>query len=236
MALARHSRDDVEPTLARTPVCEGVSARAIRDLADLGSLRRYQRGTYLFHQDDDSDDVFLLCDGRVEISSLSSTGYRQMHTIIEPPQFFGELSVLGEMYRSTSALAVEDASVWVIKGELFLRFLLEQPSAARALLRALARQVRAHESLVDDLLFLDLKGRVAKRLLGLVSPSLDEIPADGSLIPSGVTQADLASLAGGSRESVTRVLSDFQKRGIVGRSGRRYVLKDVKALRRLASI
>jgi CRP-like cAMP-binding protein len=155
---------------------------------------------------------------------------------MEAPQLFGELAVLGEGRRTTSALSVDDADVWVVKGGLFLQLLDEQPSASRAMLRALAQQLRAHESLVDDLLFLDLKGRVAKRLLGLVSPSLDELPGDGALIPSVVTQADLASLAGGSRESVTRVLSDFQKRGLVGRSGKRYVLKDVKALRRLAGL
>jgi CRP-like cAMP-binding protein len=229
-------RFEVERSLAATPVCADVSGRAVHDLAALGSTRRYQRGTYLFHQDDEGEEVFLLCAGRIEISSLSTTGYRQLHTTIEAPQLFGELAVLGEGRRTTSALAVEDADVWVIKGELFVGFLDEQPSASRALLRALARQVRAHESLVDDLLFLDLKGRVAKRLLGLVSPSLDELPGDGALLPAVVTQADLASLAGGSRESVTRVLSDFQKRGIVGRSGKRYVLKDVKALRRLAGI
>ena len=202
----------------------------------MGSTRRYRRSTYLFHQDDEGEDVFLLSAGRIEINSLSATGFRQLHTTLEAPQLFGELAVLGEGRRTTSALAVEDSDVWVVKGDLFLRFLDEQPSASRALLRALARQVRAYESLVDDLLFLDLKGRVAKRLLGLVSPSFEELPPDGAQLPAVVTQADLASLAGGSRESVTRVLSDFQKRGIVGRSGKRYVLKDVRALRRLAGL
>jgi len=234
--MAGAPRFEVERSLAAVPVCADVSARAVREFATLGSTRRYQRGTYLFHQDDEGEEVFLLCAGRIEISSLSTTGYRQLHTIVEAPQLFGELAVLGEGRRTTSALAVEDADVWVIKGELFVGFLDEQPSASRALLRALARQVRAHESLVDDLLFLDLKGRVAKRLLGLVSPTLDDLPADGAQLPAVVTQADLASLAGGSRESVTRVLSDFQKRGLVGRSGKRYVLKDIKALRRLAGI
>jgi len=236
MSPPARSEDGIAKALASLPLCEEVSARAVRDLAAMGSIRRYQRSTYLFHQDDQGDEVFLLSNGRVEISSLSSTGYRQLHTTLEPPQLFGELAVLGEGRRTTSALAITDADIWVIKGGLFMDFLGEQPSASRAMMRALARQLRAHESLVDDLLFLDLKGRVAKRLLGLVSPSLDELPADGALVPAVVTQADLASLAGGSRESVTRVLSDFQKRGIIGRSARRYVLKDVKALRRLAGL
>ena len=63
--------------------------------------------------------------------------------------------------------------------EGFLAFLAEEPSASRSLLRALARQVESSEAFVDDLLFLDLKGRVAKRLLQLATPSLDDLPDDG---------------------------------------------------------
>ena len=87
-----------------------------------------------------------------------------------------------------------------------------------------------------DLLFLDLKGRVAKRLLGLCTPSLDELPDDGSVVPSVVTHADLAALAGGSRENVTRILSELQRRRLVKRDGRRYVLANVQGLRRLAGL
>src|SRR5438034_198584 len=102
---------------------------------------------------------------------------------------------------------------------------------------ALARQVQAHEAFVEDLLFLDLKGRVAKRLLQLVAPSAEDLPKNGAaLLPSVVTHADLASLSGGSRENVTRILSEFQRRGLIAKDGRRYVLKNVSGLRRLASL
>jgi CRP/FNR family cyclic AMP-dependent transcriptional regulator len=205
-------------------------------LAERAAVRDYRKGTYLFHQHDDAPDVFFLWRGRVEISSTSITGHRQLHTTLEPPQFFGELGVLGGIPRTATAMAVEQTTVCVIRGHDFLDFLAEHPEASRALLRALARQVQAHEALVEDLLFLDLKGRVAKRLLGLVSPSLDELPDDGAVVPSVVTHADLASLSGGSRENVTRILSDFQRRGLVKRSGRRYVLSNVDGLRRLAGL
>lgn len=234
--LDARSLEGVQRAMAETPILSPATSASIRTLVRSGTLRLYQRGTYLFHQEDDANDVFFLHLGRVEINSLSWTGYRQMHTMLDPPQFFGELGVLGGMRRTTTAMAVEDSVVWAVAGDRFLTFIDEQPGVTRALLRALARQITAHEALVDDLLFLDLRGRVAKRLLGLVSPSFDELPADGALVPSIITHADLASLAGGSRESVTRVLSELQKRGIVGRSGRRYVLKDVKALRRLARV
>jgi CRP/FNR family transcriptional regulator, cyclic AMP receptor protein len=236
VATATVARGGVERDMKRTPLLESTTLDAIRGLVSRAAIRDYRKGTYLFHQHDEAPTLFFLWKGRVEISSTSITGHRQLHTTLEPPQFFGELGILGDIPRTATAVAVEDTTVCVIRGDQFLDFLAEHPEATRALLRALARQVQAHEALVEDLLFLDLKGRVAKRLLGLVSPSLDELPEDGALIPSVVTHADLASLSGGSRENVTRILSDFQRRGLVKRVGRRYVLANVAGLRRLAAL
>jgi CRP/FNR family transcriptional regulator, cyclic AMP receptor protein len=222
--------------MAATPFFEGVAPQAIVGLVERGTVRRYRRSTYLFHQGDDAPEVFYLVEGRVQVSSDSASGYRQLHTTLETPQFFGELGVLGGMSRTASALALEESTVWVSPGEVFLGFLSDEPSASRAILRALARQVQSHEAFVEDLLHLDLKGRVAKRLLQLVSPSLDELPPDGAVVPSVVTHADLASLCGGSRENVTRILSDFQRRGLVEREGRRFVLKRIGGLAKLAGV
>lgn len=234
--LAGGIRTALERAMAEAPMLADTPAAAIRELAEHGTVREYRRGTYLFHQHDDAPSVYFLWRGRVEISSTSVTGHRQLHTALEPPQFFGELGVLGDMHRTATAVALEDTAVCVIPGEAFVRFLDEQPEATRSLLRALARQIAEHEALVEDLLFLDLKGRVAKRLIGLCTPSFDELPEDGSVVPSVVTHADLAALAGGSRENVTRILSELQRRRLVRRDGRRYVLANVDGLRRLAGL
>ena len=230
------SNVEVIDAMAAAPLFDGAEAHAISRLADEGSTRRYRRGTYLFHQGDPSPDVFFLISGRVEISSLSASGHRQLHTTLDQSQFFGELGVLGDMARTAAALALEETEVWRTDGEAFVRFISEEPTAALAILRALARQVQSHEAFVEDLLYLDLKGRVAKRLLQLVSPSLDELPEDGAVVPAVVTHADLASLCGGSRENVTRILSDLQRRGLVERDGRRFVLRKISSLARLAGV
>lgn len=230
------SLQHVARAMADAPVIQGAPAGAVDDLVQAGTARHYRRGTYLFHQGDPAPDVHFLVEGRVEISSVSVTGHRQLHTTLDRPQFFGELGVLGDMPRTATAVALEETTAWAVEGEAFLRFLGRHAEAARSLLRALARQVQAHEAFVEDLLFLDLKGRVAKRLLQLVGPSLEELPPDGAVLPSVVTHADLASLSGGSRENVTRILSEFHRRGLVDRDGRRYVLRDVKGLRRLAGV
>ena len=222
--------------MAGSPLLETAPPAAVSDLARSAAIHEYRRGTYLFHQEDPAPDVYFLWRGRVEISSTSVTGHRQLHTTLEPPQFFGELGVLGELPRTATAEALQDTTAGVIPGSAFLDFLWANPATARALMRALARQIQAHETLVEDLLHLDLKGRVAKRLLGLCSPGFDELPSDGVVVPSVVTHADLASLSGGSRENVTRILSEFQRRGLVQKDGRRYVLANVSGLRRLAGL
>ena len=226
---------EIAKAMVATPLLEGVSLVAVRRLADQGRMRDYRRGTYLCHQGDPADEILFLLDGRVEIGSVSVTGNRVLHATVDTPQFVGELGVLAESDRTASVLTLEDSAVWVAGAEDFLAFLADEPTAARGLMRALALQVEANEAFVDDLLFLDLKGRVAKRLLQMATPSLDDLPDDGTAIPA-VTHADLASLCGGSRENVTRVLSEFQRRGLLERDGKRYVLKKVDGLAKIAGL
>ena len=225
----------VRNAMLATPLLDGVPGAAVGRLAEGGRVRDYRKGTYLCHQGDPADEIFFLLQGRLEISSMSITGNRVLHATVDVPQFVGELGILAEIERTASILTLEDSNVWIASAEDFLGFLAEEPSAARSLLRVLAQQVHSHEAFVDDLLFLDLKGRVAKRLLQMATPSLDDLPGDGTAIPA-VTHADLASLCGGSRENVTRVLSEFQRRGLLERDAKRYVLKDVGGLAKIAGL
>ena len=218
--------------MSSTPLLSEVPGPAVDAFAASGTMRRYRRGTYLCHQGDAASEVFFLADGRVEISSESPTGTRVFHAAIDGPAFVGELAILGSMPRTATVLASGDSSIWAGSAGAFLALVTSEPAASRAALQALARQVQAHQALVEDLLFLDLKGRVAKRLLQMVTPDLDRLPDDGVVVPD-VTQADLAGLCGGSRENVTRILKEFERRGLVERKGHRYTLKKVTALARI---
>ena len=223
----------VATSMAATPFLRDVPIGIVDGFASSGTIRRYRRGTYLCHQGDPAPEIFFLVEGKVEISSMAPTGTRVFHAAIDGPAFLGELAILGETARTATVLAVRDSDVWAATAETFRTLVTSEPSASSAALRALARQVQAHQALVDDLLFLDLKGRVAKRLLQMVTPDLDDLPDDGVMVPE-VTQADLASLCGGSRENVTRILKEFERRGLVRREGHRYALRHVAALAKIA--
>jgi CRP/FNR family transcriptional regulator, cyclic AMP receptor protein len=221
--------------MATASVLRGVAIDAVVRLAEDGIVRRYRRGTYLCHQGEHADDVFFLTSGRIEVSSVALNGSRVYHATVDTPQFVGELGPLGDMPRTASLLALADSEVWATPADVFVAFVTREEGAARDVIRALARQLQGQQAFVDDLLFLDLKGRVAKRLLQMVTPDLDDLPPDGTVVPE-VTQADLASLCGGSRENVTRILKEFDRRAMVERVGHRYVLKKVAALAKLAEL
>ena len=235
MVKGKSRQAEIAEAMVATPLLHGLPARAVRVLGDQGRLRTYRKATYLCHQGDPADEVFFLLNGRVEIASVSVTGNRVLHATVDTSGFVGELGVLAESDRTASVLTLEDSEVWAVPSDGFLDFLASEPSASRSLLRALARQIESSEAFVDDLLFLDLKGRVAKRLLQLATASLDSLPDDGVMIPA-ITHADLASLCGGSRENVTRILSDLQRRGFVRREGQRYALKKVDGLAKIAGL
>jgi hypothetical protein len=117
--------------MANTPLFEGASNETIAKLAGRGGIRRYRRNTYLFHQGDDSPEVFFLHSGRVEISSDSANGHRQLHTTLDVPQFFGELGCWGISRDRRPPSRSEDSSVGGVSGPVLLDFLIEEPTAAR---------------------------------------------------------------------------------------------------------
>jgi len=233
--MARSSDASLERSIAATPIFADIAPARVRELAAEGRIRSFRRGTYLCHQGDDPDDVFFLVSGRVEVSSVSPTGSRVLHATVDTPQFIGELGVVGDLPRSADLLALDDSQIWTLDGIRFVDLVTSEPAAARQMLAALARQVHEHQAFSDDLLFLDLKGRVAKRLLQMGTSTLADLPDDGTEI-ARITHADLASLCGGSRENVSRILSDFQRRGLVGRDGDRLVLRKVSGLAKIADV
>ena len=101
-------------------------------------------------------------------------------------------------------------------------------------MRALARQVEANEAFVDDLLFLDLRAGSPNGSSSSPPGASTSSRPTAPMIPA-VTHADIASLCGGSRENVTRILSDLQRRDLL-REGQRYVLKKVDGLARIAGL
>ncbi|HJR96872.1 MAG TPA: Crp/Fnr family transcriptional regulator [Actinomycetota bacterium] len=207
-----------------------LSEASLREMVESGLIRTYRSRSYVTMQGDPSTEVFMLLEGRLEVSTVSPEAKPQLQTVMEPVRLFGELGVLAGTPRTASVLCLEDSRIWTLGRDAFTALVEAQPSIAMDLLGAMARQVVSKESLAEDLVWLDLKGRLAKRLLELAAVQ----EPDGRPVVPAITQADLASMCGVTRESVSKTLTAFERRGLVHREGRRYVLLDTDALRRFA--
>jgi CRP/FNR family transcriptional regulator, cyclic AMP receptor protein len=175
------------------------------DVAGRAGRRVVGRGQIVCWQGEPGDSMFVLLDGAVKLVVHSKDGELVELVRHQPPASFGELAVLDGGPRSATAEAVERSTLLVVTRAELLRLLRSEEQVAEALLRSLGRMVRRTTYQVTDLAFLSLQGRVAAKLLELVGQRAGRTRR--------LTQAELATMVGGARQSVNQALKSLEARG-----------------------
>jgi CRP-like cAMP-binding protein len=185
----------------------------------------------LFHEGDPADAFLIVLEGSVKVFVTSSRGDEMVLATLRPPESLGEVSLLDGGPRSASASALEPVTVLALARSTLLSLIERERAVADAVLRASGSLLRRLTGTAADLVFLDLEGRVAKLLVDMAEHRGER--DDGSVtLNLGVTQADLASMVGGSRQSVNQILRGLAGRGFLEVHGREVVIVDEAALRR----
>jgi len=194
--------------------------------------RRFRRNEVIFHAGDPGDSLFIVESGSVKIVLASPGGEEAIIATLHRGDFFGELAVLDGAERSATAVAFEPTELGALSRGPFLELVDTQAGLRTALLTSLAAELRRLTRHVEELHFLDLPGRLAMRLAELAREA-DPSGRDVHL-PWHYTQSDLASMIGGSRQSVNRLLSSLSDEGLVRIERDAIVIPDVDALARVA--
>jgi CRP-like cAMP-binding protein len=204
---------------------------ALSELAHALRHRRFRRNEVIFHEGDPGDSLHIVASGQIKILLLSAEGEEAIIATLRPGDFFGELALLDGAPRSATAVAVDPAETLVLPRAVF-RELLERSEGLRdALLTGLAHELRRLTIQVEELYFLDLAGRLATRLTHLAREAEPEAELEVRL-DWPFTQSDLASMIGGSRQSVNRLLSILVGDGLVRIEPDHLVITDVNELER----
>jgi CRP-like cAMP-binding protein len=183
----------------------------------------FQKDALIVSQDDTGEALYIIERGRVKVVLYGESGREMILTMFRPGDFFGEMSLLDGQPRSANVLCMEDARLLVLSRDDFLRHLREAPAVAANILAEMSRRLRKADEIIGNLALLDVYGRVARLLIDLAKKEGD--PTDeGVVISSRPTQQDIASMIGTSRETVSRVLSEFQRRGFLQMQGKKIVL------------
>jgi CRP/FNR family cyclic AMP-dependent transcriptional regulator len=181
------------------PVIDRVVSHAI--------TRKVRKGTVLFRKGDAGTNLWAVCSGSVQISVPSEQGHDAIFDVIPPGEIFGEIALLDGGVRTADAVAVQDTELLVIERRDFIPLLREYPEVAMKLVEMVCARLRRTSEQVEDIMFLSLPGRLAKALLQLQ----DRVGISGKNAIR-ITQRDLSQMIGVSRESVNKLLRDWQRR------------------------
>jgi CRP/FNR family transcriptional regulator len=220
---------DTAGLLARVPVFEELADADLRRVAAVAIRRSFAAGEVVFREGDDSDTCYVVQAGHAR-ALREHTGGRQLTlATFGPGDIFGELAMFDDERRSATVEATDALQVIGILGPDMRRLMREHPDIAVKLSIALGRRLRAANERLTRQSFQTVQSRVAVVLGQLVEQARAEGAREGDVVVRA-TQADVAKLAGSSRESASRFLAVLERAGVVSQGRGRVVVHDPGAL------
>jgi CRP/FNR family cyclic AMP-dependent transcriptional regulator len=220
--------------LGRCRLFASLGPEALEAIARTLRVRHFRRGEVLFHEGDPGDALFIVASGAIKVVVPSDEGEEAILATLRRGDFLGELALLDGAPRSASAIALEATDTLTLPRAQFRALASMEPAIRDALLAALAGELRRLTTHVAELHFLDLTGRLAARLARLAEENGD-VAADGSIrLDAPLTQSDLAAMIGATRQSVNKLLREFEAEGLLQLERDSIVVPDLRALMRAA--
>jgi CRP-like cAMP-binding protein len=217
--------------LREVPLFSGLVEDELSAVAAVASVDRFEPDQVVFREGDASSTCYVIRSGHACALREHPDGRVITLARFGPGDIFGELAMLDTQRRSATVQAVDELEVIAILGPDMQRLLGEHPEIAVKLIVALGRKLRETNERVAGLSFQTVQSRVARVLSQLVHAARTEGAADHDILITS-TQAELARLAGSSRESASRFLAVLERAGIISQGRGRLTVHDPAALER----
>lgn len=217
--------------LKQVDIFASLSDEDLRDLVGAARRRTFRAGEVIFHRDDPGQVLYVIKEGKVKICLISPDGQEISLVVFGKGEYFGELALLDGLPRSADAIALEKVECYTLQRSDFHKAIMKTPQIAIQVLEVLSQRLRRTDQQVEDLIFLDVYGRVAKKLLDLAETHGVKVD-DGIRIDVRLTQQELASMVGASRESVNKVMGYFTDKQFISTDKHRITLRRVTDLKR----
>ena len=211
--LARFLRADLFFGAFSEEILLGIAASSVS--------RHLQPGDTLFRKGDAGDALFAIRHGSIEIGFAGASGKQVTLNLLGPGTVFGEIAMLDGRERTADAVAREPTTLFVVRRRDFLALLRRSPSVALQTIELLCARLRSLSDRMEELMLLPLPVRLARRLIELGRHNAQQI---------ALSQSELATMIGATRESVNRQLNTWQRAGLVDLVRGHITLRDVDAL------
>jgi CRP/FNR family transcriptional regulator len=224
------ARDTVR-LLGRVPVFETLSPPDLEQVAQVAVPRRFRAHQVIFREGDASDTCYVVERGHARAVREHADGRSIALAHFGPGDIFGELAMFDDERRSATVEAIEDVDAIAILGPDMRRLLREHADLSYKLVISLGRRLRETNERLARQSFQTVQSRVAGVLAQLVEQARAEGAEDGDILVI-CTQAEVAQLAGSSRESASRFLAVLERAGIVSQGRGRLTVHQPEALSR----
>jgi CRP/FNR family transcriptional regulator len=229
--MAATTNDEAVGLLSGVPVFEALDARELARIAQLAVPRRFDAGQVVFREGDQSDTCYIVRAGHARAIREHPDGRSIALATFGPGDFFGELAMFDDERRSATVEAVDALEAVAILGPDMRRLLRDNNEITVKLVTALGRRLRAANERLARQSFQTVQSRVATVIAQLVDQARAEGAAEHDILLT-TTQADVAKLAGSSRESASRFLATLERAGIITQGRGRLTVHDPVALGR----
>jgi len=225
------STAEVAGLLARVPVFETLGPGDLDRVAEVAVVRSFGPNHTIFREGDESDTCYVVSTGHARAVREHADGRTISLAHFGPGDIFGELAMFDDERRSATIETLDDVEAIAILGADMRRLIREHPDLAVKLVISLGRRLRETNERLSRQSFQTVQSRVAEVLGQLCDQARAESAADGDVLVT-ITQADIAQLAGSSRESASRFLAVLERAGVVTQGRGRLTVHDPEALRR----
>ena len=217
--------------LKQVPLFADLADEDIHELMAVARRRIFRSGEVIFHRDDPGQVLYVIKEGKVKISLISPEGQEISLVVFGKGECFGEFALLDGLPRSADAVALERVECYTLQRSDFHKTIMKNPKIAIQVMEVLSRRLRTTDQMVENLIFLDVYGRVAKKLLELADSHGSKVD-NGIRIEVRLTQQELASMVGASRESVNKVMGYFTDKNFISTDKHRITLHRIADLKR----
>jgi CRP/FNR family transcriptional regulator, cyclic AMP receptor protein len=215
---------DDQELLRTVPIFSELADSDISSLAKLSSRRRYPKDTVVFFENEEGDSFFMILEGRIKVTILGDDGREVILSMLGPGDFFGEMALLDNEPRSATAIAVEETELLSLHRTDFQTVLTDNRSITTALIKILTGRLRRANHQISTLALLDVYGRVARVIVDMAREEGRRL-RDGRIAFRRATHQEIANRIGTTRETVTRMLKDLERQGLIHIEGKEIVVE-----------
>ena len=218
--------------LRNVPFFSDIEESELAKIVRVGVRKKYKKGSIILLEEEAGAALFLILSGKVKIVRTDDDGREVILSILGENDFFGEMSILDGLARSASVVAITKTELFMIHRRDFLNLMHDFPTVAISLLKEMAMRLRKADAQIKSLSLKDAAGRVANVILQLADDigkirkgrvEIDELPL----------QQDLANMAGTSRETISRMVHMFIKKGHLELQGNKLIINDYEKFKSL---